>query len=522
MKKIFLLFALSAAFAACDDYFDVETSGFIPPEEAYRDEESVRMALVGVYDPLADLSFYGRDWFYAFNLQDDLGYYGRNYTKQELFLNNYTYTNATLNNLWANLYTGINLANSFLEHIQSSPVDPALKEVYVGEVRFLRAYYYFTLASLWGDVPLRLQSTRDSGLDELAMAPTPAADVFRFVVSEMEGVADQVLPADKLVGPGRVSQSAVQGILARVWLKMAGFPLDMGREAYEKAAFWARKVVASGLHELNPDYTNIFINLAQDVYDTTWRESIWEVEFKGNNLDGHATGGCLGSYNGVYNNRNDVYGFGYGYLAVTLKLFDLYADHPDDVRFDWNICQYYYRNGEKAWRNLKNNQYCHCNAGKFRREYELTGTKNKDFTPLNFPVLRYADVLLMLAEAENEAYGGPTADGYAALNSVRRRSISGAEEISGLDQEAFRELIVDERGRELCFEGVRKPDLVRWGRYVEAMTVERREQVADPRWHANLQFAVLIADFTEYRHNWYPIPSKEMATNSLMKQNPLW
>ena len=174
------------------------------------------------------------------------------------------------------------------------------------------------------------------------------------------------------------------------------------------------------------------------------------------------------------------------------------------------------------WRNLNNNQYVYCNAGKFRREYELTGTKDKDYTPFNFPALRYADVVLMLAEAENEAYGGPTDLAYECVNAVRHRANPAYADVAGLDQGEFRQLVRDERGRELCFEGLRKLDLIRWGIYVEAMTTERRAQVADPRWHANKSYAAAVADYTEYRHNWYPIPSKEMATNFKIKQNPLW
>ena len=410
MKKLLFIFIAGITLGSCN-FFDVETAGFVSPETSYKDEESVQKALVGVYAPLSDLSFYGRDWFYAFNLQDDLSYYDRNYTKQELFLNNYTYTNATLNNLWANLYTGIDRANSFLEYIQGSPIDETLIAQYMGEVRFLRAYYFFTLSSLWGDVPLRLKSTRDTDMEALQMPSTPAAEVFDFIVTEMEDVVGQVRAADQLNGPGRISKSTVQGILARVYLKMGGFPLYKGKEAFEKAAYWARKVRSSRLHTLNPDYKEVFTNLSKDIYDLTYRESIWEIEFKGNNQDGHTTGGCVGSYNGVYNNQNDAYGFGYGYVSVTLKLFDLFDD-PNDVRREWNICEYYYRNGEKLWRNLNNKQYVYCNAGKFRREYELSDTQDKDYTPINFPVLRYADVLLMLAEAENEAYGVPTTQAY--------------------------------------------------------------------------------------------------------------
>lgn len=195
MKKLLFIFIAGITLGSCN-FFDVETAGFVSPETSYKDEESVQKALVGVYAPLSDLSFYGRDWFYAFNLQDDLSYYDRNYTKQELFLNNYTYTNATLNNLWANLYTGIDRANSFLEYIQGSPIDETLIAQYMGEVRFLRAYYFFTLSSLWGDVPLRLKSTRDTDMEALQMPSTPAAEVFDFIVTEMEDVVGQVRTAD--------------------------------------------------------------------------------------------------------------------------------------------------------------------------------------------------------------------------------------------------------------------------------------------------------------------------------------
>ena len=88
MKKLLFIFIAGITLGSCN-FFDVETAGFVSPETSYKDEESVQKALVGVYAPLSDLSFYGRDWFYAFNLQDDLSYYDRNYTKQELFLNNY-------------------------------------------------------------------------------------------------------------------------------------------------------------------------------------------------------------------------------------------------------------------------------------------------------------------------------------------------------------------------------------------------------------------------------------------------
>src|SRR5690606_29838644 len=100
------------------------------------------------------------------------------------------------------------------------------------------------------------------------------------------------------------------------------------------------------------------------------------------------------------------------------------------------------------------------------REYEKELPRSVDRSPTNFPLLRYADVLLMFAEAENEM-NGPTEEAYDAVNQVRARAEAYA--FTGLDQDDFRQAIRDERARELCFEGLRKFDLIRWGIFEQAM-----------------------------------------------------
>ena len=190
----------------------------------------------------------------------------------------------------------------------------------------------------------------------------------------MEDVVGQVRTADQLNGPGRISKSTVQGILARVYLKMGGFPLYKGKEAFEKAAYWARKVRNSRLHTLNPDYKEVFTNLSKDIYDLTYRESIWEIEFKGNNQDGHTTGRLRRKLQRRLQQPERRLRIGYGYVSVTLKLFDLFDD-PNDVRRDWNICEYYYRNGEKLWRNLNTNS-------------TFTATQANSAANTNFPTRR--------------------------------------------------------------------------------------------------------------------------------------
>jgi len=530
MKKniITILGIVSLMFSACNK-LDLEPKGFVALEQYYKNEEEAFQGLSGVYNTLANDSFYGRDWFFAFNIQDDLGYYDRNYTTEELFINNFSYTNARLNNLWKNLYGGANRASIFLENVERVTFkDNTLKEAYKGEAKFLRAYYYFILSSLWGDVPLRKEAVT-SVSQESQIGPTPKTEIFDFIIKEMEEAESMVYDATKFQSMGRISKSTVQGILARVYLKQAGYPINKGKPAYEKALYWAQQVKTSGYHHLNPDYKAVFINLIADKYETAYRESIWEVEFKGNNVDGNQTAGYLGSYNGIYCNDGtnaDTPGWCYGYVSCTLKMEDLYTVPIDSMRKNWNVAAFRYNlnatTGVRTKTNWTTAQLVYRSAGKFRREYETLKPKFKDYTPINFPVLRYADVLLMIAEADNEFNGMPTTVGYDAINEVRRRAMPTTPLISGLNYSSFQQLVRDERARELCFEGTRKMDLVRWGIYVETMTTGRRNMVNDSRWHANKKYASFIADFTSDKHNLYPIPSSELSTNSKMKQNPLW
>lgn len=531
MKKVLFLITGVLLLTQSCDYLEIEPQGFIEKDKYFSDEGKVFAALVGVYTPLAHSSFYGRDWFYAFNLQDDLTYYDRNYTTEEIFINNFSYTNSRLNNLWINLYQGINRANILLENIGSVTFnDEHIRDMYIGEARFLRAYYYFILTSLWEDVPLRITAS-----DDLSITPhiksSPMAEVYDFVVNEMEAVIDQVADATAYDNAGRINKSVIRSILARVYMKMAGYPLNMGKPAYEKALFWALEVKSSQIHQLNTNnggYQELFIDLAQDRYNTAHREMIWEVEFKGNNLEGHQTGGMLGSHTGILCAdavNSDTPGYCYGYASTTLKMEDLYQ--ADDVRKNWNIAGYRYN--FNATTNVRtkvdwntSTQLVYRNAGKFRREYERVLPKHKDYTPINFPIIRYADVLLMIAEAINEIDGQPNDLAVECVDEVRNRSIPGVATVGHLPYSQFKELVQDERARELCFEGIRKQDLLRWGTYVSEMTLGRRMAITDSRWAAAKNYAVNIANYTSQRHTVYPIPSSEMSVNNEIKQHRLW
>src|SRR5690606_8098905 len=202
---------------------------------------------------------------------------------------------------------------------------------------------------------------------------------------------------------------------------------------------------------------------------------------------------------------------GYATIGATATLYRLYDD-PNDVRRDWNIAPFKYESNTSLVKvDHRDNELYDRDTGKWRREYETVLPRSVDYSPTNFPVLRYADVLLMYAEAENELSGPDNA--HDALNEVRRRA--GAYEFTGanriLDQDDFRQTIREERARELCFEGLRKFDLIRWGIFEQVMRNVGNDIAGNAP--SNLRYAAGGYERVNERQLLLPIPASEMSLN---------
>lgn len=563
-NKIITALAFSLALGSCD-FLDTVPQDFVAPENFFKNADEAFMSLTTVYNRLTRQEVYGNVYPLMVTGTDDLGYYDRNTLPVGIYNNNYSTSDPDVLKLWKFLYEGISNANFFLENVDKTPdMDESVKTIYKGEAKFLRAYCYFLLAQCWGNVPYRT-NTQNTPTD-VDLANMPQKEVLENVVAEMEEAEGMVGEIDA-VPAGRVSKSAVRGILARVYLKLAGWPINGGKPMYEKANYWAKQVNKDSKHQLNPDYKQIFTNYASDVVDDTYRESIWEAEFKGNRQDAHQGSGRIGNTIGISNGDSSLGsdGYSYGFISCTLNLWDLYNDldgdgivdegfeegsmnereHPD-VRRDWNIAPYRFAKqsngnyvkfawGYKGMPNVDVNgkvneknptiaatQYVQRNAGKYRREYEKVLPRDKNQTPTNYPLLRYADVLLMIAESENEINNGPTQAACDAINAVRERSIPNVAKITtNMNYENFKQLVKDERGRELCFEGLRKYDLIRWNDYLGNMrSVAQNTQ--DSRWDNAKKFAVSYANNATERYMWLPIPNRELGLNKLLQQNDAW
>ena len=529
MKRIyyflFLLIVVGST-TSCKKILDTKPLSFASPEANYATGGQLLQALAGVYDPLgqARSQLYADKLFNQLGACTDEGFYARNNKFSGTEVYNFDYTNVDIDQTWQTLYTGIERANNLIYFI-NTPVsmDPAERNAILGEAEFLRGYYYFLLVSKFGDVPMRLEPTTITGASSIDVPQMPSKDVYAQILKDMTDAETKCYPATRFGYSSRVSQTTVQGILARVCLTMAGYPL-LDKSKYAEALQWASKVKQSGIHSLNPSYSQVFINEAQDIYDI--KEAMWEVDFIGNDASVGQEQGRLGNTMGITytaGNFADT-GYCYGFINVTKKLYDLYGE--GDLRRDWAIAPYGYSGVNRV---AKGGTIYDRNAGKWRRSYELLTPKSKNNTGINFPILRYSDVLLMLAEAENQV-NGPTQVAYDAIDQVRRRGYglptNEASEIAdlpvGLGKEEFQLQLEDERARELCFETQRRPDLIRWGKWTQTMSALSNQMITDLSSNGGLKYASLGATnaASSQKYLLYPIPASEYGVNKAIVQNP--
>ena len=517
LKYLVALLFLVTLTTSCEKFLDTKPTDTLSPNYYYNTEAQMNAALTGAYDPLSSESLYGNVVFTIFEAASDLSYYRRNNVFSGPQVLNFDASSEEVRRMWLVLYVGINRANMVLENIQKPQMDETKRSIIKGEALFLRAYYHFLLVSNWGDIPLVLSSKVD--INNVNLPRTAAKDVYAQILKDMEEAEPLVKGIKEIGYGGRISKSAVRGILARVNLYMAGAPLnDVSR--YPQALKWAKAVKddAAAGHLLNTSYNQVFINYAQDKYDI--KESMWEVELWGNRIgNNYLESGRVGNTNGIQCGDN-AEGYAYGFIGATATLYKLYES--TDIRRDWAIGPYSY-SGQTAtkviWASTATYQRM---CGKFRREYEVI-EKQKNYTPQNFPLLRYADILLMLAEAEN-AVNGPTTIAHDALNLVRARA--GAKlyntansNIIGSPND-FLKVIQDERARELCFEGLRVNDLKRWGLYIFNMKQVAADITANAP--AAFKYSALAANNIAQRHLLFPIPLREISINPLLTQNKNW
>ena len=436
-NKLILIILSTIMLVSCNKFLSTKPDVVLTPVQAYQTPDQITAAIAGIYTNLK--GFYASTYECQYAVATDESYYYNTGLPFVIYAN--TSTDGSTGNtagFWKGCFQSINYANTLLDNIDASAaighVDTGIVRRAKGEAYFLRGYYYFLLAQWFGGVPVETHAINDP--TNINIARAPLTQVYNQIIADMT-IADSLLYDQTFTKMGyseRVTQEAVDGILARVCLFAAGQPNNDSRR-YTDVIKWASKLINSGTHSLLPSYSQVFIDECQNNYNS---ENIWEIGFNQKGPGNLSSGGGVGVYCGIGNTvasgtstvSGNAYDSGYCYAYVKLHPRLYCSFQSGDYRRNWNVANYYYSGLSKL--PFTNNQFWKRNPAKWRREYEPPISRSTQVTSgTNFPMLRYADVLLMLAEAENEVNGSSTI-AYDAINQVRRRSISSSKIIDSL------------------------------------------------------------------------------------------
>ncbi|RRA98080.1 RagB/SusD family nutrient uptake outer membrane protein [Larkinella rosea] len=465
-KHIFLVLFGAGILTSCNDNFlaltpqtDRNTVNF------YQTAADFNNAVVGSYAALKLSGVYGTSLYWMGEVSTDNADYGVT-TRQAVNVDNFQFVDRTYTSLndiiyaaWRDHYIGISRTNAILTRIEGANIAANLKTQYKGEAQFIRALLYFDLVRLFGDVPLvTTEITSPDGASSLNRMS--AEDIYKLIISDLQS-AEQALPVSYgTADVGRVPQGAAKALLGKVYLT---------RKDWAAAAGKLKEVISSAKYQLLPKYADVF-----SFATPTNAEILFNVQYKSGNTGQGSNFGPVQASEG-----SRITGGSMRYPTADMDA----AYETGDLRKSFSMRSSYI----DATGQTINQRY----VSKYVQFGSLAGDSDIDF-----PVLRYADVLLMYAEALNEVGFNPEAVMY--LNQVRKRA--GLADTKATDQASFRLAIEQERRVEFAFENQRWFDLVRTGRYVAVMAAKK----------------LPVKDFNML----YLIPQREIDLNKNLKQNP--
>lgn len=490
--------------AGCSDFLDEEDPVNLTPDTFYTLPEHAEAAIAAAYD---NTRFYG----------DGAGIFSSNWqlleaptgtstteTAQNSDLNNlYSLTwdgnTGHIKNWWRAIYRLIAQTNLVLEKVPPiTPMDEAQKTSILGEARFLRAWAYFYAVRLWGDVPLVL-TPQSVDSEDFFPVRTPQEEVYNQILADLKTAESAGLPW--MDASGRVSTAAVKALLSKVYITMAGEPLNKGEEYYQLAADKAKEIID------NPGSIDLF-DTYPEVHDESLgntKEHIFSLQYNALVTDN--------PMDNMYPNFKPVSYRGPSGTGSTVPTRSFYNSYEDgDIRTvdqEGYFYTSYYTNGNGAPFDL--------GAPYIFKHFNVTanGSPGKPGTAqdnLNVPMIRFAEVLLLYAEAQNEV-SGPTQDALNALKRIRDRAGLTTPALGAFNQADFREAVWKERWHELCYEGITWFDMVRLRKVYNETTNDFDDFVG----HVNLSSN---QDLQE-KHLLFPIPIQEMLNNpNLTPQNP--
>jgi starch-binding outer membrane protein, SusD/RagB family len=491
-RKTAILGCLTAlSVAGCDQFLEPKPTDVLAPENFYRSAADAVAAVNSVYSQAQWVYF----WiWYESDVASDDAFATPNYGADGHQLASYTFdpTLWSINDLWTNAYITINKANIVLDRVPPIVMDVTERNRVLGEAHYLRALMYFQLVRMFGDVPLMEHEAKS--VADAQIPRTAAAQVYALIVSDLQTAVNDLPPSYTGADLGRATSGAATSLLAKVYLN---------QKDYNNAAKYAGQVMSSGQYSLNARWLDNFKISLEYVNP----ESIFEINYGAP----EQTPGVVGSVQTLFTLPSGFPGGdAYGLIQVNPDLIALYS--ANDQRGNgatYMTSPYVTALGDTATWGVPNGAAFH---------KWIDETNSKDMTarswqqmPNNWIIQRYADVVLIYAEAVNSGGTATNGSAEAALNQIRARA--GIPTVSGLASAALTDSIRVERRREFAFEGQRWFDLSRWG--ILDATVQAK----------TLQMQTLFPGETGVHgapSNLFPIPDGQINSNSLLTQNPGW
>ena len=595
MNKFNILIAMLVCLniCGCSDFLEEDPKGKLTTDNFYNSESDARQAINGVYRRLSD------SWVTGYNIKqipNDL--LKRASWDEASGLSNFTYgsENTYIAGMWQNHYAVIKDCNSVIDNVTANKEKINNWERYVGQAHGIRAFLYFDLVRWFGDVPLVLTDTKS--LDGLEVTRTPQKEVFRQIIADFEYCISHTMDkgdTSKGYQYGRLTKDACHGFLAKVYLWLGSVAQRDGKEIlgnaadnFEKSLEHSSAVIQGGRYKLVDYYPDVFNAKTRDKAPD---EVLWCVQ----GLTGDDTGTWTGMMFGIRGNQNlggswdnisssDYHRMMYEPSDSIRRLWNCprMTIQDDGTLWGWDYKMYWDTRGDqKLSEATENNNWLQWSIGKFRR-YPLADPSSYNYTNFGMdePLLRYADVLLMYAEAYNEVNHAPgdyrpssgmdmsgisIQSAYDAVNLVRKRSRIANEGIMhqdvlprklitdyatevdecvpdwkpgaygyiydgvrtaweynryGDDYTAFRTEILNERARELVAESTdRWCDLVRRGILVKQMQAWRQYNP----FISNTEREITTPGAPENiqsRNMLLPVPLSEIDVNKNLTQNP--
>jgi starch-binding outer membrane protein, SusD/RagB family len=494
--KLFLtasIFALTL-FSCSEDYLEKTDPNRLVSDNFYETEDQVAQALNGVYSQLQGIV--SSQWQYNEFITDNTTLHfnvanrGQGPALEAIEFWQINSNTPNITNLYNSIYGAMVNINTTLDRLQEVTFDENAVREFEGQLKFMRAYYYFHLVQYFGDVIMITESLASPD-EAWEYERQPVETVYELILSDLDDAVSFLPTSYPDEETGRVTKGAALSLLGKVYLT---------RKEYSQAVNTLTEVTTLG-YELLPDYADVF-----DPVNKNHAESVFSVQFQGGNELGEHS-----SFIYTFAPRESVGAVidfpgqnGGGWNTPSLDMINAYEE--GDLRKEVSLKEGY-TSLEGEWVPIPY-------INKYNHPHTIRGR-----TDDNWPVIRYADVLLMLAEAINEVSG--PGDAYQYLNPVRERA--GLAPLTGLSQEAFAEAVMKERRAELAFENHRWFDLKR------AMTpeelavfmnaygeVEKSQPTTD---RGGIPFSAGDFRFEPYEAL-FPIPNDEILINSNLTQNP--